>query len=252
MRSQKNLAKHGLRWCNALGVATILMPWVVQAASLEIDPVRVDLTPRQQTAAITIRNSSDEPITIEIKPVVWSQLDFKDVNSPTKELLVSPPIVTIPAKRTQIVRMALRREPDATQELSYRINLQEVPAAPVPGVTGVQVALRIGLPVFVTSKGGKSSPLMVWSLRREAGGQVVVKLQNQGTAHVQVSKVSLFNPGSNAVVAREAGSRYALAGQSQEWRLTPTSAGNPSFVSLRLKADTNAGDVDQDIPLDQH
>ena len=32
------------------------------AAGWEIDPVRVELSPEQQTAAITLKNSSDQPI----------------------------------------------------------------------------------------------------------------------------------------------------------------------------------------------
>lgn len=252
MQHPKNFLNRWVLWCNVLCVGTFfLMPLVAQAASLEIDPVRIDLTPRQQTAAITIRNGSDQPVTIEIKPVAWSQVNSKDVNTPTKELLVSPPIVTIAPKRSQIVRVALRRQADATQELSYRINLQEVPAAPAPGVTGIQVALRIGLPVFVASKSGKSAPAMVWSVAREADDKLKVTLLNTGNAHVQVSDVSLLIPVSNAVVAREQGSRYVLAGQSQEWRLKPTATEQLSFARLRLKAATDAGDEDQDIPLDR-
>jgi fimbrial chaperone protein len=235
----------------ALGAAALLFPLLANAASLEIDPVRIDLTPKQQTAVITIRNSSDQPTTIEIKPVAWSQVDSKDVNTETKELLVSPPIVTIPAHGSQIVRAALRRQPDPTRELAYRINLQEVPPVAAPGVTGVQVALRIGLPVFVKSKNSKSAPKMEWSVLRKADGDMAVVLHNPGTAHIQVSDFSLLIPGSNTLVASEQGSSYVLAGQTREWNLKPIAPENMSVARLRLKVFTDAGDADQELPLDR-
>ena len=65
---------------------------------------------------------------------------------------MSPPIATIAPDKEQIIRVGLRRAPDKERELSYRLFLQEVPAPPKPGFQGLQVALRVGLPVFVQPK----------------------------------------------------------------------------------------------------
>lgn len=184
-----------------LYAVALISSWCAVAASLEIDPVRIELSPKQQTVAITIRNSSDQPTTLEIKPVAWSQLDTKDVYSPTRELLVSPPLVTIPAHGEQVVRAALRRKADPTKELTYRINLQELPAAPQAGATGVQVALRIGLPVFVTPATGKTAPKMEWKLMHQSDGSLKVGFRNAGNAHIQISDFSLHNPNSSGVTS---------------------------------------------------
>jgi fimbrial chaperone protein len=229
--------------------AAILAAAPAQAATLEIDPVRIDLTARQQTAAITIRNSSDQPITMEIKALGWSQVDSRDVNTATRELLVSPPIATIPPLGSQIVRVALRRSPDLTRELAYRINLQEIPQPAANGTTGVQVALRVGLPVFVKSRNAKSAAKMEWSVLQKPDGNLLVALQNPGTAHIQISDFSLMLPGSNVLVASEQGSSYVLAGQSHEWTLKPTFSETKPVPRLRLKVYTDAGDADQEIPL---
>ena len=234
----------------ALAVATLITSWCAIAASLEIDPVRVELSARQQTVAITIRNSSDQPTTLQIKPVAWSQVDAKDVYTPTRELLVSPPLVTIPAHGEQVVRAALRRKADPTKELAYRINLQELPAAPLAGATGVQVALRIGLPVFVKSANGKSSPKMEWKLMQQSDGNLNVGFRNPGSAHIQITDFSLLNPGGNGVVAEEQGSSYVLAGQAREWQLKTNPAEKITGNRLRLKAFTDAGDADKELPLE--
>ena len=63
--------------------------------------------------------------------------------------MATPPIFTVPPKGTQVIRVGLRRAADAQQGLSYRMFLQEVPPPPRQGLQGLQVALRLSLPVFV-------------------------------------------------------------------------------------------------------
>ena len=235
----------------ALCLATLLLPLVSYATSLEIDPVRLNLNAKQQTAAITIRNNSNAATTIEIKGTQWTQVDANDVYTPTRELLVFPPVVTIAAHGSQIVRAALRRQPDASHEMAYRINLAEVPPEPVAGVTGVQVALRIGLPVFVAAKNGRSAPKMQWSAMRTSDQDLTVTLKNAGSAHIQVTDFSLSVPGSDAQVATEQRSSYVLAGQSHTWTLKAPSADLLNGARLRLKVYTDAGDADQELPLDR-
>ena len=59
----------------------------LNAASWNVEPVRVELTSEQTTSAITIRNDGDQVTSIQVQIVAWSQVDGKDVYTPTKELL---------------------------------------------------------------------------------------------------------------------------------------------------------------------
>jgi len=244
----KQWAMCGLRFMRS---AALLAPLLAQAASLEIDPVRIDLTPQHKTAAITIRNNSDQATTIQIKAVHWSQTEVGDLNSDTRDLIAFPPLVKIAPNSAQIVRVALRRTPHATHEVTYRINLEEVPPAPVAGVTSVLVALRIGLPVFVRSKDGKSAPEMRWSALYAKNGDLNLTLRNPGTAHVQVTDFLLMVPGSDAVIAAEQRSSYVLAGQTRTWQFKPSDASMLSGPRIRMKVFTDAGDADQELPLDR-
>jgi fimbrial chaperone protein len=198
---------------------------------------------------VIIRNESDQPTSIQIHAVTWSQLDGKDHYAPTRELFVSPPIVTIAPKSDQVIRVALRREADATKELAYRINLQELPQQPAPGFTGVQVALRIGLPVFVQPKQGEARAKMNWTVARMPGETLKVGMQNQGNAHVQVSDFSLYAPGRDQAITGESASSYVLAGQAREWLLPAASAAIPAAGRLRLMAYTDADSVDTELVL---
>ncbi|MCX7153296.1 MAG: fimbria/pilus periplasmic chaperone [Proteobacteria bacterium] len=235
--------------CVTFCAVALLVPKLAAAAEWNIDPVRVELSPEQQTAAIIVRNDSDQPSSMQIQAVVWSQVDGKDVYTPTRELLVSPPVVTIPPKSDQVIRVALRRHADANRELTYRINLQELPVQPGPESTSVNVALRIGLPVFVQSQKGEAKPKMAWTVSRMPDSTLKVGVQNQGNAHVQVSDFALYAVGSDQAITGEAGSRYVLAGQSQEWLLKTSPSTKISDGRLRLKAYTDADTVDTDLVL---
>lgn len=235
--------------CLALCVFALLAPGLAKAAGWEINPVRIELSPEQQTAAITVKNESDQPTSIQIQAVTWSQLDGKDVYTPTKELLVSPPIVTIAPKGEQVIRVALRRQADTTNELAYRINLQELPPQSTPGFTGVQVALRIGLPVFVQPQKGEAAPKMAWNVSRMPDNKLKVVARNQGNAHIQISDFSLYVPGGDKAITGEASSSYVMAGQAHEWLLKTNSLEKIADGRLHFKAYTDAGDVDTELVL---
>ena len=232
-----------------LCVFALLVPKFAGATGWEIDPVRVELNPEQQTAAITVKNGTDQPTSIQIQAVAWSQLDGKDIYTPTRELLVSPPIVTIAPKGEQIIRVALRRKADTTNELTYRISLQELPPQQGPDFMGVQVALRISLPVFVQSQKGEALSKMVWTVSRTAENKLKVGVKNQGNAHIQISDFAIYVPGSEKPITDESGSSYILAGQSHEWLLKTTSPEKMTIDRLHLKAYTDAENVDTELVL---
>jgi len=235
--------------CVALCAFALLVPMVAGAAGWNIDPVRIELSMEQQTASMTVRNDSDQPTSIQIQAVTWSQLDGKDVYTPTKELFVAPPFVTIPPKSEQVIRVALRRQADAKNELTYRINLQELPPQPVPGFIGVQVALRIGLPVFVQPQKGEAAPEMAWNISRMPDNKLKVGVQNHGNAHIQISDFALYIPGTEQLITDEPSSSYVLAGQAREWLLQTAPSEEITGDHLRLKVYTDANNIDTELVL---
>jgi fimbrial chaperone protein len=220
------------------------------AANLAVSPIRIELTPENRTAAITVTNGSDQPASIQIEAVAWSQVDGQNVYAPTRELLVSPPIFTLAPGSEQIVRAALRRQADPTTELAYRIYLQELPPPPSPGFRGVQMALRLGLPVFVQPQSGKAVPKPNWSAKQVSDDTLQVTLRNEGNAHVQVSDFALYSPGNDQALGSQAGSTYVLPGQAHRWLVKVKRPFGSIGGRLRLAAHTDAGEANVDLPLE--
>jgi P pilus assembly chaperone PapD len=78
-----------------------------------------------------------------------------------------------------------------------------------------------------------------------------VALRNQGNAHIQVSDFALYAPGGAQAITGDAASRYVLAGQTHEWLLKTTALEKIPAGRLRLKAYTDASDVDTELVLDR-
>lgn len=218
------------------------------AGSFQVNPIRIDLSSKAASAALTVKNNGAEPVVVQVSVESWAQQDGKDVYAPTKEVLVTPPIVTIPAGAERIIRAGLRRQPDGQKELSYRMFLQEVPPPPRPGFQGLQVALRVGLPVFVQPAQGIAAPRLVWQAQREADNKLKVRATNEGTAHVQIAELEINASGSSSPLAGQSGLSYVLPGQSRDWSLA-LQAPLQKSTRVRLKAVTDAGNIETELDL---
>jgi fimbrial chaperone protein len=219
------------------------------AGTFEVNPIRVDLSAAQRNVALTVKNSGTDAVVVQVSAMAWSQQDGKDVLANTDEILISPPIATIQPDREQIIRVGLRRAPDAQKELSYRIFIQEVPPPPQPGFQGLQVALRIGLPIFVQPRQGPAKATLVWDAQLRTPELVNLKLENRGTGHIQISDVGLYHGNENEPLAAQSALVYVLPGQSREWDLKLRRSGVTAKDRVRLKVSTDAGAVDTDIGL---
>jgi fimbrial chaperone protein len=219
------------------------------AGSFEVNPIRIDLSANTRSAALSVRNSGDEAVVVQTSIVSWTQENGQDVYAPTKEILGTPPIATIPPGGEQILRLGMRRAPDAVNELTYRVFLQEVPPPPKPGFQGLQVALRLSLPIFVQPRQGPAKATLVWNLELQGDDTLRLRLDNNGTGHIQVSEIALFQPGQEQAVASQSSLVYVLPKQSRVWELKTQSVRVKSTDRLRLKVTTDAGSVDTDIDL---
>jgi fimbrial chaperone protein len=226
-----------------------LLPAQVQAGTFGISPLRADLSARSQTGALTIRNQESAPVVVQAEVLLWEQADGQDRLSPTRDVLVSPAVFTIPGDGSQLVRVALRRPADAQRELSYRLILTEVPQQASPGFTGLNVALRLSLPVFVAPM-TPADPRLEWSAARDAGGGLAITARNAGNAHARVLNFNVLPAtGSTPGVAQDVAA-YILPGQARTWTLDNKhneAISGTDWHRLRVKGTTEAGDFELEI-----
>lgn len=223
-----------------------LSPAPAHAGSFSVSPVRIELSAKAQTGALTIRNQQDAPVVVQAEGVLWEQLGGEEKLSPTQDVLVSPAVFTLQASGAQLVRVALRRPADAQRELSYRLILTEVPQEADPGFTGLNVALRVSLPIFVEARAPAPAQLE-WSASRSADGTLAVTARNAGQAHARVLKFEVAPAEGPGRPIEQAMSAYILPGQARTWALDNNqNDGTPGadWRRLRVKGTTEAGDFE--------
>jgi fimbrial chaperone protein len=225
------------------GLAFLFGAAAACAGSFAVNPVRATLSAKQPVGSLVVRNNGAEPTVVQLEAVSWSQQDGKDIYAATKEILATPPIFTLPAGGSQVVRVGMRRPADPQREIAYRLFLQEVPPSK-SDMQGLRVVLRMGLPVFVIPPTA-AAPVLRWQAYRTPDGALKVNLTNNGNAHIQVAK-SKVTLASGQPLATQEVAAYVLSGQSRDWLYKPIPLPAPG-AKLRVAAQTDAGDVQAEL-----
>lgn len=228
-----------------LGLIFCILPMLARAASLDVDPIRVTFSAKTTIAVLTLSNAGSTPATVQLEPVAWSQDKGEDVYVPTRDLLATPPIFTVPAGGKQIIRLGLRVAPSPQQELSYRLYLQEVPQPGANQGLGVVMALRIGVPVFV-EPAVPAKPVVAWAVKRLSDRRIELSAANSGNAHVLLHDIKLTGPDKLTVAPQQAA--YILPAKNHAWVLE-WSKPLPAGAALQLDADSDAGALHANLVL---
>jgi len=222
---------------------------IVQAGSYGINPVKLTLSGQNSTQIMTVRNDGTEAAVVQVELAAWSQANGQDVYTPTRELLATPPIFTVPAGASQIIRVGLRRAPDGQRELAYRMFLQEVPPPAKVDFVGLQVALRISVPVFVAPP-HPVKPVLHWQAIRIDEHTIKVGVTNTGNVHDHLSAYKIYQSGNAKPFLTQQLFAYLLPGETHYWSIATDVMPN-SGEHLSVLANTEMGEVNSDIVMDK-
>ncbi|NTV94802.1 MAG: molecular chaperone [Thiobacillus sp.] len=216
----------------------------VSAANIGIMPVGASLAQGRDRAAITVTNQGQEGVVMQVDTVAWTQENGEDRYLPTRDLLVNPPLFTLKAGRSQVLRIGLRQPPTGEREIAYRLILREVPqVAPTPSADAaaagqVQVLLQMRLPVYVEP--ARPEPGRRWQARWTGDGRLDLTLDNTGNVHLVVGELKLRPAEAapdSAPLATVKASTSVLPGQSRTWPLQPGTAAPGQRYMLEVTTD---------------
>jgi fimbrial chaperone protein len=233
------------RLAAAIATLSILLAAVgAEAQGLTVLPVAIQMAAGQMAATLTVRNEGDSETSLQVRPFLWSQTPGGDDElKPAVELMASPPLATIPAGATQVVRLVLRRPAEA-REASYRILLDQIPPPAVPGT--VRIALRLSIPIFVEPS-NRIAPHLQWRVQSN-GGQLYLVAINEGSRHEKLRDIALTAVGGVSKVEANL-SPYILPGVTRRWRILASGAPPGPGTVMRLNATADAGPVDQPVTV---
>ena len=235
-------------WRDRLALA--LAVWLAAAGSaaagsFSLAPIRVEMEKGRTTGVVTLHNDADAPVTIQIESLAWAQPEDADRYTPTRDLIVTPPVFVVAPGSDQIVRVARRAAADSGSEVPYRLFFQEVPDTTPQSGTGLKIALRVGIPVFVAAAG--AAPDLAFTAEPTADGEIAITATNRGRAHVQLTDFEV-RADNGVAVGSVSGSRYLLPGSAAHWTLKPAAGERPG-ERLKIQGHSDRGLIAADVTL---
>lgn len=231
-----------------LGTAFLLICGAFPAqvlAQVAISPVRIDLSDERAKDVIRLKSQADTPRSYEVEVVGWSQSEVdREIYSPTEDVIAVPPLFTLGPGEEQVLRLGMMNEADPHTEQAYRVFITELPPPnhDERQTSGVNMRLRIGVPVFVAAKEVANPELEHVGLA-ERDGHFYMQVRNSGNTHVRISEIRYLAPGADKPQV-EATSVYFLAGMSGRIPVPVPGGGRGGRVTL--VTDT-LGNVEYDL-----
>lgn len=208
-----------------LGGAALLglLPYCATGASLQISPVGVRFAAGQQASSIALQNMGEAPIYGQVRVYRWDQKDGEDVLTPTRDLIVSPPIVQIAANASQAIRLVLAAGAARSAEGSYRVLIDELGREDGAAAQGVDIRLRYSVPVFLAppQAPGAAAPrddALDWRVFRQDGGWML-RVRNDGAIHAQIGALDIGNRAGTRFEISKGLFGYVLPGRERLWKL---------------------------------
>lgn len=212
------------------------------AQSLKVMPVNVLISPGQRAATLTVVNAGAVDTAVQIRAFGWDQENGVDKLSESNDIVASPPIATIAPGASQVVRLVLRRPPNG-KEATYRILLNQIPAAATPGK--VQIVFSMSIPIFAQPATRAAAHLQIHM--EENDGRTYLVAFNDGLRHEVLRNIALSTADGRKLTTEANASPYILAGSTRRWSVVAQGPLPASTETLQLNAHTDAGAFEQQV-----
>lgn len=247
------MTRHAVRLLIAIALAAATaVTAAAQPTTFSIDPLLIRLDAETRNAVVTITNTSAKELRFEIKAFAWDQVppDGAMKLTPSTDVVIFPPLVTLKPKMTQRVRVGTTVALGPVEK-SYRIMVEELPSGAAPAAANqVAVRTRIGVPVFVAptnpTLSGRIDPPTV------AKRALRIPLTNTGTTHAMVDSVVVRGMSAPDEVVFEDSLQgwYVLAGHTRTWQynLKAAQCRTVKFVEIEVYAHERQLTTRLDVP----
>lgn len=192
-------------------------------SGVNVRPLRIDLSNDQRGSSITVDNGQTAPEIMRVEVDAWDQSSGSDRYVRSTDLLVVPPVLDIAPQQGRVVRLALRSLVSGSRERAYRVFVTEVPPQ-IKQTQGaqVQVAYRIGIPVFVNAgKVSTNAPAdggAQWKARLIDSKHIRISVTSASDTHIRINGTKIYADASKAqLLADQQVSEYLLAGASRSF-----------------------------------
>ena len=210
----------------------------LEASNFTVNPMQVVFTPTRKSAVVTLKNVSKAEIRFQIHVFTWEQSPRGQMQlSDTRDVVLFPQLLVLGPGQQRPIRLGITGSIGSVEK-AYRIFFEELPAAerPVQAVaTGVQMRVKVGLPIFV-SPANRGTAVVQTHNARVADGKVALAVENSGISHVIIDAVRVrgLDAGGQRLFERGIKGWYLLAKHRNEYEV-PLTSGDCSAASLAVE-----------------
>ncbi|MDR2249791.1 fimbria/pilus periplasmic chaperone [Acinetobacter sp.] len=198
----------------------LFLPSVLNAASIRLSPVNVEILSDQSASSISLYNQSNESADLQIRIFEWTQNAGQDQLIPTDDIAISPPFLKLKPNDSYNLRVVRIKPEPISGEKTYRIIIDELPK-PIDSrkaSQGVNVLLRSSLPVFVVNKDAMTQ--LTWSIQQEQNSAYLT-ISNVGNRHALLNDLSFIDNTENKSYPIKVNTvnGYILSGKSKNYSI---------------------------------
>ncbi|MNR96210.1 fimbria/pilus periplasmic chaperone [Acinetobacter calcoaceticus] len=200
----------------------LFLPSMLNAASIRLSPVSIEILNDQSASSISLYNQSNESTDLQVRVFEWRQNAGQDQLIPTDEIAVSPPFLKLQPNDSYNLRVVRINPAPVSGEQTYRIIIDELPK-PIDNRKadqGINVLLRSSLPLFVVNKDAITK--LTWSIQQEQNTSSLM-ISNVGNRHALLNNLTLVDVTENKSYAIKVNTvnGYILAGKARSFNISP-------------------------------
>lgn len=208
-----------LRNYSLVCLATSIFMIQAHAASLQVAPILLEFSPQEKVKELWLTNTGSDEIRGQVRVNYWTQNNNQDVITPTKDLIASPMVLTIPAGQRQLVRLIRSANSNLSSEQAYRLIVDELPNPKTEEKSGLQLLLKYSIPVFFKTSHINAVDQGLTSLKgmtfKYTDHQLLVI--NQTTSYKRFSQFAYVDSQGKKTPIQMGLMGYVLNGQSMQW-----------------------------------
>ena len=209
--------------------------------AVSITPTTVFLSPSSKVVTVSYTNDTDQDINLQVKTLIWSQIEGKNTYKETNELIVSPAITKVLPGKIQNFRVTLRQTDIATAEKSYRLIIEDI-TADLPSQKSGEVKFKFNqdLGVFYLPKKSSVKDASKINLCKTTDPKFTcLRINNEGEKHVSLKNILYLNANNKMENVNIFGTILAKSFQDFEF-ITPVTSGSNKTIDVETSFGTIA------------
>lgn len=201
-------------------VLCLILSGAASAIGLQVAPTTIELNPKELAQKIWLSNTSNEQTQAQIRIYRWTQDGNKETLTPTQDLAVSPPMLTVLPNDKSLVRLikiAPATDQTLLEEQSYRIIVNEVPVATANNNKTISFVAEYSIPVFFyNGKNEQFKPEVTLSFVQN-NDVTALQVSNRGNGHAKLSSIEFIDNKGKKTLINSGLLGYVLPGQTRLW-----------------------------------